>query len=269
MSIRDILVHLDNSAEAAARLDLAIRYAKKHGAHLRGLYPITHSYYEPRDIGEISNVESIEALFQTRTSAAGISSEWVCLDWSVIGVSVTDIMILQAYYTDLVIVGQTNSRTPNRNVPVDLPERLVMACGRPVLIVPYAGVYETAAERVMIAWKPGRESVRTVTDALACIKKASYVSIIGVSAEAIPSDSDSHIIQVRDYLSRHNVTARTEHICAGSFSVGDVLLNLSCEQTVDLMVMGALAPNRRGVPEISPVARHVLKHMAIPVLMSH
>jgi nucleotide-binding universal stress UspA family protein len=62
MGIRDILVHLDNSTASIARLDVAIAYARKHGALLRGLYLITHHFYEPRAIGEKADSEKVTTI---------------------------------------------------------------------------------------------------------------------------------------------------------------------------------------------------------------
>jgi nucleotide-binding universal stress UspA family protein len=269
VGIKDILVHLDDSTAAESRLELAILYARKHEANLRGLYPITHAYYEPREIGEQSSLERVETMFREKTAEAGIASEWVFLDSSVSGVTVSDIVTIQAYYSDLVVVGQTNFRTPSLNIPTDFPEHLVKACGRPVLVVPYAGSFEAAGDRIIIAWKAGRESVRSLNDAMPHIEKAQYVSVVGVSAEAIPSGSDRHIMGVQSYLARHAVTARTDQICSGNLSVGDTILNLVCEHSADLLVMGAFAPTLRGTLALSPVAEHVLRHLTVPLLLSH
>jgi nucleotide-binding universal stress UspA family protein len=269
VGIRDILLHLDDSAAAESRLELALLYARKHGAHLRGLYPITQAYYQSRAIGEQSSLDRIEALFREKTAAAGIESEWISLDSSVMGASASDVVTVQAYYSDLVIVGQTNFRSPTLNVPTDLPEQLVKASGRPVLVVPYTGAFETAGDRIMIAWKAGREAVRSLNDAMPHIEKSLYVSVVGVSAEAVSSGSGDQIMSVRDYLARHGVTARTDDIYAGNQLVGDTILNLVCEHTADLLVMGAYGPSRRGGPALSPVALHVLRHLTVPVLLSH
>lgn len=269
MGIKDILVHLDDSAAAENRLEVAMLYARKHGATLRGLYPITHAYYEPREIGEQSSLERVETMFREKTSAAGVASEWVFIDSSVMGVTVSDIVTMQAYYSDLVIVGQTNFRSPSLHVPTDFPEHLVKACGRPVLVIPYTGPFETAGDRVMIAWKAGRESVRSLNDAMPYIEKAHHVSVVGVSAEQLHPDRDSHILSVRSYLARHGITARTDDVITGNLSIGDTILNLACEQSADLLVMGAYAPTRRGTLALSPVAQHVLSHLTVPVLLSH
>ena len=37
-------------------------------------------------------------------------------------------------------LSQTDLNTPDRTLPPDLPERAVLGSGRPVLIIPYAGV---------------------------------------------------------------------------------------------------------------------------------
>ncbi|MDD5285272.1 MAG: universal stress protein [Desulfuromonadaceae bacterium] len=269
MGIRDILVHLDNLDATENRLELAVNYAIKHEANLRGLY-LTKTFFEHRNSLERSNYERVESMFREKVSAAGIKSNWVRpATRSGIPLDVTDIMTTQAYYTDLVIVGQSNSKHPNLNIPPELPERLVMLCGRPVLVVPYTGCFKTAGDRIMIAWRAGRESVRSVNDAMPCIEKSHHVSVVEVCAEAIPSESNDHIIYVRDFIAQHKVAARTEQIYAGSFSIGDTILNLACEKTADLLVMGAYTHSKRGTMTLSPIANHILKHLTVPVLMSH
>jgi nucleotide-binding universal stress UspA family protein len=269
MGTRDILVHLDNLDATETRLGLAVNYARKHEANLRGLYLATNTFFEPRNSLEESNYERVETMFKEKTAAAGIASEWIRPGRSSIGTRVMDIMTTHSYYTDLVIVGQPNFKSPNLNITPELPEQLVMICGRPVLIVPYTGIFETAGERIMIAWKAGRESVRSLNDAMPIIEKSHHVSIVEVSSEAIPSESNDHILHVKDFIARHRVAARTEQVYSGDFTVGDTILNLVCEKTIDLLVMGAYVHSRRGTLSLSPIANHILKHLTVPVLMSH
>lgn len=267
MGIRDILVHLDNSAASAARLDVAIAYARKHGARLRGLYLITHFFYEPRGLGEKADSEKAEQLFSAKTSAAGIAAEWVFQDCSVMGSNVSDLITMHAYYTDLIVLGQADLSAPVINTPTDLAERVVLSSGRPVLIVPYSGTFHTAGDRIMIAWKAGRESIRAVNDSLPHLQKA--LSVVIVEGTTKNDGSDASLEAVRLFLLNHNIKVGLEAINSGDFPVGDMILNSICEKKIDLLVMGAFAPNRRGNLEMSPVARHVLKHLTAPVLMSH
>lgn len=269
MAIKDILLHLDDSSAAVNRLDLAILYARKHGSHLRGFYPVTHEYFELRKTTEQSALERVEALFLEKTAAAGIASEWLFPDSAIVGASVSDLVSMQAYYSDLVIVGQTNTRSPNLNIPADLPEHLVKSCGRPVIVVPFAGSFATAGERILIAWKEGRESVRSLNDAMPHLEKAHYVSVVSISEEDTPPENDGHIKSVSTYLARHSVAVRTDQAFAESLSMGDIILNLTCERTADLLVIGSCARNYRGGVALSPVTQHVLNHLTVPILLSH
>lgn len=44
MAFKDILIHLDNSPQCAARHSLAVRLAQKYLAHLTGIYVISHPH---------------------------------------------------------------------------------------------------------------------------------------------------------------------------------------------------------------------------------
>ena len=50
------------------------------------------------------------------------------------------------------------------------------------------------------------------------------------------------------------------------FPLADMILNRACEESCDLLVMGAFRGDR---PALGKIARHVLQHMTLPVLMSH
>ena len=119
----------------------------------------------------------------------------------------------------------------------------------------------------MIAWRGGRESIRAVNDALPFMQKAQSVDI--VEGKKSGDIHDSSLEFIKEFLLKHDVNATVDVIISGTFPVGDVLLNNVCEKNIDLLVMGAFSPNRRGKLELSPVAQHVLKHLTAPVLMSH
>jgi len=269
MGIKEILVHFDDSAAFESILDLAIRYASKHNATLRGLFPVANTYYEQRETGKLSTRERLEILFREKTAAANVDSEWIFPDTLFFEETVADIVTMEAYYSDLVIVGQPNPRTPSMNISMDLPEHLVKGSGRPVLVVPYAGDFEAAGDRVMIAWRSGRESARSLADAMPHLEKSEHVSIVGIDSKTIHIDGTRELARVRNYLARHGVTAEAHHVCAGNLSIGDTILNLACEHAASLLVMGAYAQNHRGSLDFSPIARHVLTHLTVPVLFSH
>lgn len=270
MALKNIMLHMDNSPGCATRLDLAIRIAARHGAHLQGLYVRSHSYYAPRHgSNEESETAMVQAAFETASAAAGISAEWLFVDWSVVGVSITEIITIHAYYTDLLIIGQPDPQSQS-GIPADFPERLGLGIGRPLLVVPYAGAFTESGGRLMIAWRAGRESVRALNDALPFLEKAEHVSVVSVGNSGTTDHAGTEGDRICAHLARHGVTALYEHIQApAGFPVGDLLLNHACEQKMDILVMGGYAQTRRGAFVLGPVAGHLLAHMTLPVLLSH
>jgi nucleotide-binding universal stress UspA family protein len=266
MACADILLHLDQSKSCPTRLAVAIALAKRCGARLTGLYVVTHQYYQPRQGKAEAAAAALRKNFEEQVERAGIEGRWQYIDWSVIGVGPTEIINNHAHYTDLVIVGQAS---PGES-PSDLPERVVLGAGRPVLIVPYSGTFQTVGERVLVAWKAGRESTRAVNDALPLLKKAQRVDVLAInSAETYGDDSESLCADICQHLQRHGVKATPDRMVVSNTPVGDALLNRTCEEGYDLLVMGAYAHTPQGKMTLGAVAGQLLKQMTVPVLMSH
>ncbi|MDD2735694.1 MAG: universal stress protein [Desulfuromonadaceae bacterium] len=272
MAFKDLLLHIDHSPSYLARLELAINLARTHGAHLKGIYAVSHAYYTSRDELETADlVRKAEILFTERTTHAGISAEWLHVDCSVVGASIAGILNRYTYYTDLVIVGQPDTASNEPNTAFDLPEQLGLRAGCPLLIVPRTGSFHLPGTRVMIAWKSGREASRSVKDSMPILKKAQQVSVVTISP--FRDDSDIGLENVRkisSYLALHQVPVGHEQIFASSvITVGDLLLNHVFELKMDLLVMGAYSASRSGGIVLSPVAKHLMNHMTVPMLFSH
>jgi hypothetical protein len=67
---------------------------------------------------------------------------------------------LRARYADLTILGQLDPDRAETEMIRPRPEQVVLASGRPVLIVPYAGNFDNVGRRVLIAWNATREAAR-------------------------------------------------------------------------------------------------------------
>ncbi len=266
MALKKILVHLDNTPQCKVRLDLAIRFAQKHQAHLSGFYiGVSSGSFFGRNNDSENGSEEIKTLFDQLTSEAGITTHW--RQTTTTAQKVAETLSYQSYFSDLLIVSQTDYGTENRTLPDDLPERLVLGAGRPILVVPYAGTFDSAGERVMLAWRGDRESPRAIKDAIPILQKARSVKILSINN---PGDNgDEPLDRVRSYLGCHDIKARTEEISIGEIDTGDMLLNQVSDEGPDLLVMGIYAYTRRGALVPGPVGSYILKHMTVPVLVSH
>ena len=270
MDFKDILVHIDNSKQCATRLELAIKLAREHNAHLTGLYVITHPHYAPQ--GEPLNQHAIQAkeLFHTMTSGADVQAEFLCADWGVTGDNMVEILNYYAHRKDLIIVGQTGQDRSQGDVPADLPERVVLGSGRPVLVVPYTGTFGSVGERVVVAWKAGRASARALHDAMPFLLKAQQVYVVMIRSSGDQQMADLYgDDDIRTHLERHNIRVKEDILETGDVPVDSVLMNYAWEHGCYLLVMGVYAQTFRGTPTIGPVARRFFEHMTLPVLMSN
>ncbi len=270
MAVADILVHLDTTHNCPARLGVALLLAQRLGASLTGLYVVTHHYYQPTSPTAEERIDALKAQFQQQVAAAGVEGRWLLVDWSVMGIGVTEIINHHAHYSDLVIVGQTAPAGEQGDLPPDLPERVVQGAGRPVLIVPYAGVFNIVGDQVLVAWKAGRESTRAVNDALPLLKQARKVRVLAInSTNSYDNDDEALCADICAHLQRHGVPAVAERRAGPIDSVGDLLLNHAWENGCDLLVMGAYAHTPQKGLVLGTVARQLLEQMTVPVLMSH
>jgi len=273
MSYKTIMVHMDTSACANARLSLALRLARKFGAHLEGLFARfepnprefyvmggTADYYETHRTLRMEQRGAIERLFRAEVSRAQIDGTWVVPD----GDPVAAIM-QRSRTADLAILGQANPDDPESWLADSFPESVLLGAGGPVLLVPYTGRFESFGERVLIAWNASREAARAVHDALPFILRAVHVTILA------PEQPHASCSDLATMLARHGAKsvdiAMLDHHAAES--IGDTLLNHAADGAYDLLVMGAYGHARFQELVLGGATRSILSTMTLPVLMSH
>jgi nucleotide-binding universal stress UspA family protein len=152
---------------------------------------------------------------------------------------------------------------------LDVGDRLAVAAGRPVLIVPNAGVYCGIGSRVVVAWNGRREATRAAFDALPLLQQAKDVKVLWIDPRS--EDEDAGAFAATDLctaLARHGIAC--EAVAAASDgNVGATLLSCATEHRADLLVMGCYGHSRLTELVFGGATRHILRHMTIPVLMSH
>jgi nucleotide-binding universal stress UspA family protein len=270
MAFKQILLHMDDTPRCVTRLDAALRLARQHGACLTGLYVITHPHYAPQSEAAERRAEEARALFQERASAAGVETLWHCADWHVTGVPPGEIVCLHAFYTDLVILGGPAPDSADSGSLADFAERLVVGCGRPVLVIPHAAKCDSIGERVLVAWKGGRESVRSANDAMTILERAERVRLITIVNEADKSgEGASSCARMCAHLERHRVNADFKAVAVSALGVGDLLLNTVSDEGSDLLVLGAYDPRSRGPHAAGEISRYLLRHSPVPLFLSH
>jgi nucleotide-binding universal stress UspA family protein len=269
MEFKDIIVYLDESSNCSSRLDVAIRLARQHMARLTGLHVITHPYYESSNTNLQDISETTRDDFMRRVAEADLDADFINVDWSITGVSIAEVVTMYSRTFDLIIVGQTDFSSLSPDIPKDLPQQLVLMTGLPVLIVPYAGHFKTCGERIMLAWKAGRESVRAMNDALPFMIKADHVEIFTTVPLHNDSSPEHRCEELCTHLKRYNIKIRHHQIMETGIPVGDLIINRISDSGVDLLVTGTFSSSLSMKLKPGVVASQILKQMTVPVLMSH
>ncbi|NOY14422.1 MAG: universal stress protein [Deltaproteobacteria bacterium] len=259
MALKNILVHLDSTPQSPQRYDLALLLAKQHQACLTAFYSTDSAYFSRG--GEKPQWDAARADCTDKAALAGVEFDWAESDKKEATLPLTTRVLYQATYADLVIVGQPGKQPPP---PRELPERLILASGHPVITVPFVGNFKTIGNRVMVAWKAGRASARALSDAIPFLAQAKEVILISF-ATTLDEHNENERSQDKmvRYLRRHDIDAKLESFLIADISLGDALLNRTAENGIDLLVCGGMVAT-----QLAPLAQHLLQQMTVPVLMS-
>jgi nucleotide-binding universal stress UspA family protein len=284
MGFKDILVTLAGATASEPGIGFATELARAQGAHLVGLSIIEpmelSAYVAPGSgfmaVDVIQEIEQrhrevaqaaaskVEAAFRAACSRAGLSHEWRLAEGNP-----AEVGVLNARYADLAITGQIDPGKPPPGGWARLPEQLALASGRPVLILPYAGRFDSAGKRVLVAWSRTRESARALNDALPILERASEVTVLSINPRRGEDANDLPGADIALHLARHGVTAEASSSDADDIDVGNALLSRAADLGADLIVMGCYGHSRMRELILGGVTREVLRHMTVPVLMSH
>lgn len=178
-------------------------------------------------------------------------------------------MALLARYSDLTVVGQMNLDDPCWTGITDLPEYVALGSGRPVLVVPYAGRFEKAGSRILVAWDGSVSATRAVAGALPLMKHADIVKVAVLNPDAKSgTHGEDPGADIAVYLARHGIQVEVVRSHTEG-DIGSALLGLADDQSTDLMVMGCYGHTRFHEILLGGVTRSVLQAMTVPVLMSH
>jgi nucleotide-binding universal stress UspA family protein len=261
MSIESVLVYLHAEQNTEAVLDVAIDIARRHRAHLAGLYVSAGKSAEP-GAATLAPAPAFEGAFRERAETARLSHAW-----SVVSGNPDRLVALEARCHDLLILGQGPSHEgtvwARHRDPV---ERVLVKGGSALIAVPYHGSGRSVGERVVVAWNGGPEVARAVEGALPILEQARRVIVLTVDRRSGQALSVDHLMR---RLLRHGVNVEARGGRSQGRPVGDALLATVRELECDLLVMGGYGhwPIREHL--FGGATDAVLRHMTVPVLLSH
>ena len=277
-NLRSILLHIDASPRSLKRLVLAHELAAQHDARVTALYASTPTTLSlPLAMAEgaadmlpmlqqldIDYRDNAKALFDRSEATAAAPFLWQELRE---GPAITGVAG-HALCHDLLILGQHDESDPlTVGVPPDFVPSVLLASGRPALVVPYVDIGGTLGQQVLIAWKPTPESAHAVSAAIPFLQRAQRIHLTiadGHEASALQAGA------LEAYLRLHGVQAPfRQHSPLPPDELGEGLLSLAADVAADLLVMGCYGHSRARELVLGGASRTVLKSMTLPVLMAH
>jgi nucleotide-binding universal stress UspA family protein len=272
MAIRNILFHAFEGAAGEAVEDAAFGLAATHGASLTALSVVDNTPipayvvpYVPPNLAESYVEESralarqIEERVRAKETSTGLPVEWRYREGDIRAV-----FAQHAHYTDIAVVARGGEDAPV-GPALNLPGDLVLTAGRPVLVVPPAGVARIGS-RVLIGWNGSTEATRAVNDAMPILQKADAVKVLTVGDEDTRHLPGAEISQ---HLARHGVRAEADHAIETDSSTYESLMFEVKDFAADLLVCGAWGHSRMFETVLGGVTRDLLRRAEVPLLLSH
>jgi len=275
---KDIIVFLEQySPGNRERLSSAVTLAKHWQAHLIAVFvahPLAMEIYTGFAIGAafssmldehqanfLEESRRMRKEFDALTDRRSFTSEWrVSEDGS------SDELMLHARHADLVILGVPAAQRVDHSM-LSLSERLILASGRPCILMPDDCAIDGIPRRIVVGWNGSREATRAISDAMPFLVAAERVALVVVpEARSKRKLSAEPGADMSAHLARHGVHVELQQHHGDD--AGKILLEQCESLNADLLVMGAAVRLRVGEIIFGSVSKTVLSEVNRPLLLS-
>jgi nucleotide-binding universal stress UspA family protein len=276
--LKDLLVHIPSERPIRPVVDGAISLAMSHAAHLDAVsigYEVTSVGLVTDGAAAVAAVFEIEreralaranaalAVFEAEVRNTGVG--YSLRGFTGIPAEATATVSALARLYDLTIVLQPepdHDTTDN-----DVPAKILLQSGGPVLLIPYTHRGPFEAWHVGIAWDGSRLAARAVRDAAPFLARAQAITIVGLNDADLSADVSAAALV--EHLARRRVAAKIERMEADRGEIQSTILSIAADINLDLIVMGGYGHSPLNERILGGVTRGMLQSMTVPTLMSH
>lgn len=287
MSMKAILVHVDEHDSLSSVLTCALLAAQRFGGHVEGLFlwrgvprmvPVAPegAFLPASDL-----VEDLERADRERSArlrdrfeafmadhgvplaVSGRAEGEASASWSDQTLMGDDALGTIGRVQDLIVLGR-----PIEGQPAPMMSALEAALfesGRPLLIAPPRAP-TTLGEMVVIAWNGSTETARTIALAVPFLTHAKEVVVLSVEDGMVPGPNGA---AVAGYLHRNDVAASAKSIRGGDRPTGGAILEECAALGADLLLKGAYTHSRLRQMIFGGATSHILAKAELPVVMAN
>jgi nucleotide-binding universal stress UspA family protein len=279
---KTITVFLDASPSGERRAALAAAFAQRWDAHLVGVYVVfngvashpsmAYARSEKAIAGVVAHERRVEdacarttaevaECFQTLCARLNVSAEFRPIHRG----KTAEHAIINSLHSDLLVIGH---QEPN-GLPDDMTaERILLASGVPLLIIPNDWKGETIGDTIMIGWNASPEARRAVSDAMSFLVAATSVTALVVDPAGCKWLGEDTGCDISQHLGRHGARVTVERVASQGRPIAEVILNRAMQNACDLLVVGARNPAHLREMLLGNATRTLLAKMPVPVLIS-
>jgi nucleotide-binding universal stress UspA family protein len=280
MSYKTILVSLNEIGRLPQVTAVAAMLGRSLAAHVSGLYVIPAVQVYPSVGFEAApqvfegnrsyfkdNAAKVRGSFEAAMKGEGLSFDFHQIDART--PLIADDTIAYGRSADVIVVSATDPDEVT-GVERDFVEQVIMAAGRPVLILPAKGEAKFSLDEVVLGWDGGREAARAAFDAIPLLKAAKKVRVVRADPQKDPALRGSVPgADLAEALARHGVKAETQGFPTEGYDAGQALMRCADDCGAGLIIMGAYGHSRLAEFIFGGATRFVLSRLNRPVLMSH
>lgn len=277
MRIASLLVYVDEGPDAEARVALVCEIARRTGAQVIGIAASLP------DVPQIDPYAAGAMLGETlglfRDIAEADVARAKTLFWKVVGEDAdhaewrgaagypSDLVVQALRAAELAVLGRRDPvRSPARSPD---PADVLMAAGRPVLIVPPGSPKNPTGTPAVIAWKDCREAQRAVAAALPLLVSSSAAHVVEICATDQMNDAKARVEDVAAFLNRHDVVATSQVVRGDGGPRSDQIIGIADEQRAGLIVAGGYGHARLREWVLGGVTHGLLTRSPVCLLLSH
>jgi nucleotide-binding universal stress UspA family protein len=270
---KTILTYMPSAKTSKSLAGVASELAARTGARLIGAHNsaklklyggIPADFLTQYEAQQREQADIVERSLTEAASARGVSYLWrhkLLLDTE----SFEDI-VAAARTADLIVAAGRGEDDPLGRW-YDLPVRLILETGRPVLLLPTHTSSANIGKQITIGWNRSRESARAAFDAIPLLRAAETVRVLSINP--VESGVEGPTDDLVSALRQHGVQAEGAIAMTAAHSEAEELLKEMTRSQRDLLVMGCYGHSRLRQMILGGTTKYVLDHMTTPVLMSH
>lgn len=275
---KDLVVFLEpHQTGCGPRLEFAAGLAKQWSAHLIATFVTRPLVLEPHldfavgpALGELlaeyrskteEAISRARAQFEAVTHRRSFTAEWrLSKDQS------GDALMLHARHASFAVLGPPAQQYRSTTM-LGLSERVILASGRPSLLVPEDWPADRLPRRIVVAWNGGREATSAIAAAMPFLVAAESVQLLVVLEDRIKAlFGQDPGADMAAHLARQGVPVELDQ--RSPYDTGEILLNYCTSNSTDLLVMGAMSRTHFSEVVFGGVTQKVLGSVTVPVLVS-